>query len=523
MPVRPVPVPARLALLVDVCAWLRDQAEVPSSWTVEAGSLELLAELSRPELGRVLADLQAVLSPDGVTLARVRALHHLDESRPAARYLTKALAGAAFQEQLGALSGWASAPAERIAAVEALLSALFQADVEHVVPEPALLTGLSEADRAEISQGMARRASAIGLAPRRLWSAAMAVWRPDPWAREATLTARAAAFRDLLDENQGPPKVQSTDGPAPRRRAGRDPAHGEAVQPEIRLSRDQVQDLWDAAAFAVQMRGRYLNASILLDHVALGQGGETQAQKLVTDLLSELKKRGLTRRRRDPARDFYWLYVHDRDGAGGLQTRIVLHVPSTMRDFEPWLRNRFMVRHRGQVPSQNAVVVRLAREDHQHPLRRHLTLLRLLCRGVDPSIRVVIDVPQGERQVALAKVLGVPNFLRRGLGSLTEIRRFETSRWIARDARKEATVRLSFLSAFAEGAWQASARGYDREEHDARAAVLAALDHVEQEFPSHSDSMWQSKREARQQKIRDVYVKAARARLRAACVSLDKA
>lgn len=514
VPMRPVPVPTRLSLLAETCDWLRERPDVPGSWHVEPGALEDLAEGTQPALGCALADLQSVLAADGVTLARVRALHHLDEGLPAARYLAAALSDAPFPRQLQALTEWAGPPAERIAAVEALLAAIFQADVEHVVPEPSLLTGVPEVERTGIFQGMADRAGAIGLAPRRLWSHAMATWRPDPWARDATLTARAAEFRDLLDESRGPPTRRVPDEPAPRRRASRSSAQERFARTDVRLRSDQVADLWDAAAFAVQMRGCYLNASIHLDHDALGQASERQAQNLVTNLLNELGKRGETRRRRDPTRGFHWLYVHERDDADRLLTRIVLHVPSTMRDVEPWLSTRFMPRHGGRPPAEHAVTVRLAREDGRDPLPRHRMLLRLLCRGIDPAPRVVVDGPGGEREVALARVLGVPAVLRRSVGALSEIRRFETSRWIAHDARSSAAKHLPVLSAFAEQAWQASVRGYDRAEHEARAVVLAALEQVDAEFPPDSDLQWRAKREARRGKIVAGYVKAARGRMR---------
>ncbi|UYW33523.1 hypothetical protein [Methylorubrum extorquens] len=515
-PMQPVPVPTRLALLSEVCDWLRKQDSLPATWSIETGALELLAELAPPVLGRALADLQSVLCEEGVTLARVRANHCLDESLPAARYLAAVLTGASFTHQVQALTTWEIDPAERIAAVEALLSALFRADVEHVVGAPALLAGLTNSQRLEIVDGVARRAQIIGLAPRRLWPAAMAVWRPDPWAREATLITRAAEFRNLLDADRGPPKRQAREASVPsRRRVSRSRGQEVSVQPDVRLKRDQVEDLWDAAAFAVQTRGQHLNTSILLNHDALGRGGEAEAQLLVTNLLSELRKRADARRLRDPAHSFYRLYVHARDDAGRLHTRIALHLPATMRDVEHWLRGSFLRRHGYGVPATDAVVVRLAREGNPIPLRRHLTLLRLLCRGIDPSIEVIVDEADGQRTAALATVLGVPQVIRRGIGPLTEVRRFETSRWIARDARKEAAARLPFVSAFAEQAWRASVRGHDAAERRAREAAAAEIDHVAKEFPANSGPEWQVKRDARLQRIRDAYVAAARSRLRA--------
>jgi hypothetical protein len=498
---QPVSVPLRLSLLEAVC---RGESPYPHG-PIEPGSLELLAECSSPALGRVLNALQAVLSDEGVTLARVRAHFRLDGDLPSARYLSALLNGEPLAAQISLLAASDATPGERIGAIEALLAGLYAADIEHIPQESMHLTSLTPAQRSGIVTGLERRAEALGFEPRRFWPHLIAVWRPDPSASEASLFARAAEFRNFLDEQKGPPsrnRFDLKDKPTRRRVRSKANEVDDINEVDVYLSRRQVEDLWNAAAFGLQTSGQYLNTYIVMEHDTLGINNEVAAQKLVTDFLSELGKKMHSRKRRQgDDRGITWLYVHERDSEQRLRTCIALYLPKTMRDVETWLRTRFLARRCGGPVKGDAVIVRLEPDRPAKAVRRHMTLLRLISRGLDPKVKIVTSRRGSDEERSLIDVIGVPKMLRRGVGTLSTIRRWETSRHCSKEARKqEDSVGLPFVSATTMILWSGKPalgrrKSWSRPNANSRAtAMLDGWQSVRSANSRSENAMWKAPR-----------------------------
>src|SRR3954469_16885863 len=118
--------------------------------------------------------------------------------------------------------------------------------------------------------------------------------------------------------------------------------------------------------------------------------------------------------------------------------------------------------------------------DDRSRFRRHVHLLRLLCRSLDPTVRVMHE---GER-VHLVDVLKIPPGCRGPVGVLDLPQGLGRSQTIGRRGQKEArTERLAPLTAFAEGAWGCPPTGWEMQEHldrererKERADALARID-----------------------------------------------
>src|SRR3954447_24347540 len=118
--------------------------------------------------------------------------------------------------------------------------------------------------------------------------------------------------------------------------------------------------------------------------------------------------------------------------------------------------------------------------DDRARFRRHVHLLRLLCRSLDLTVRVMHE---GER-VHLVDVLKIRPGCRGSVGVLDLPQCLGRSQSIGRRGQKEArTERLAPLTAFADGAWSFLPTGWEMQEHldrerdrRERADALARID-----------------------------------------------
>jgi hypothetical protein len=101
---------------------------------------------------------------------------------------------------------------------------------------------------------------------------------------------------------------------------------------------------------------------------------------------------------------------------------------------------------------------------------RHLHLLRILCRGLDPQYEISIrDRDAYIKRTALIELLGVPSRIRAQIGRAFGAQRYSVSRLIGSSARRKALDGdLPPLSAFKEEAWLAVDTGWEIDEFNYR-------------------------------------------------------
>jgi hypothetical protein len=147
--------------------------------------------------------------------------------------------------------------------------------------------------------------------------------------------------------------------------------------------------------------------------------------------------------------------------------------------------------------------------------QRHMQLVRMLCRRVDPGIEVLDN---GGRR-ALADILRVRGQCGQSVSGLPKLaRRFAVSRTIGRQARRETERRLAPLSAFGDGAWHALSTGWELLEHQDRVhereerARAEAL--IRAQWPEGGGVLQDRRREEALERMRAAWPEDPRRRLR---------
>jgi hypothetical protein len=216
---------------------------------------------------------------------------------------------------------------------------------------------------------------------------------------------------------------------------------------------------------------------------------------------------------------FHSLYVHEYSPTDGAITHVIATIPLVAGDVETWLRERFLPHHLESSCATGAVTVRRSAVREGEFFVRHLQLIRLLCRGVDPTHMVSIRNKGGlATKVPLIERIGVPRKLRGQIGRRFGAKRFNVSRLIGPEARREASGDLPALSAFAERSWLSLDSGWEIAEFQYRQKVngerAAAEAQLDLDWPADAGELAQGRREAELQRFRVVWSQGAEARKR---------
>jgi hypothetical protein len=235
---------------------------------------------------------------------------------------------------------------------------------------------------------------------------------------------------------------------------------------DAHLTKSQVRKLWDAGSFLVQEYGIVLNTRIVIYHKRLGISETREGTQLVSALVHEL---GMALKRSAPRScpHFHWLYAHQLGWKTGFSTTLVAHIPEALVDeAHEHLFDRFLAKRYGWPLPKNTVLLRTTRyENRTWRFRRHLQLMRMLCRSVDPNIKVR---DRGERR-ALIDVLSIPKRLRETFDSFEVPQRCRSSKTIGEKIQNKAVGdRLAPLSAFGDQAWTDLFTRWELDEYDDR-------------------------------------------------------
>jgi len=449
----------------------------------ETDGLALIVDVSGGGIRDMVTRLDQV-SEDGasVTEREVRRLFNLDYVDTLVRYM-RAVLTADLQAQINVIQEWSDMPAKKAEGVQRSLEFLFMTEFMRLRREDRIMNSMLPADREWIATEMHVRARAAGIDERTFWQEMVDFWNANNGGMtDAELFAKVTKFDAFMNIERAAPIDESphcarasisvtNDGriPAPRRRvAAACDAEASfkapvAVRQSAHLTKPQVRKLWDAGSFLVQEYGILLNTRIVIAHERLGIAKTSDAVDLVGDLVHEL---GLTLKRWAPrsCSHFHWLYVHEHVQKRGPMTTLVAYVPEELGDgAEEWLFDSFLANRIGNPLPKSAVQMRITRyENNVWRVRRHVQLMRMLCRSVDPNIKVRDG---GERR-ALIDALSIAERLRERFAALEASQRRRVSETIGEQEQRTAKDnRLAPLSAFGDKAWPALFTGWELMEH----------------------------------------------------------
>lgn len=461
---------------------------------IDAGAIEMLARWGGGSARTLIKHLETLQLSDGLRLIDI-----WDYFNPGTRhvsdYLSALLDRRSLEQQLAALDSWHVEANRKSVGIAALLGELFRAEVRAYAREFDPLAKEREGLRHEFR----KRADELGLPPGKLFSSALSFWRREPAQDEFGLLAKISDFDELLNGPGGQKKDKTDEAPRSRRRlfvskapgaTPRSAQQGSAISGRKApsgadyLSFGQAQDIWDAGSFLVQKFGLFLNARMSFRHDLLGIKTAAEVGPFITEFLHELRmvieRRSASLELPEP---FHSIHVHETLPNGEKVTHIAASIPAMAGDVEEWIVRQFLPNAFGANFKRHAFRMRRWRLTGEKELHRHITLLRLLLRGLDPAY--IGDKPAGNgatlRQEALLKILGIR--CARPAGRRFGAQRYSPSRAIGRGARAESAETLPPLSVFGERLWAHIASGWELTEFRYRRALeskkaegLAGLD-----------------------------------------------
>jgi DNA polymerase-3 subunit gamma/tau len=452
--------------------------------SAEPDALALIAERSGGHVGKLLQILdQAAEDDSGVTEGRVRRLLNLDCVATLVEYV-RAVLNNDLNAQNRTIEDWTDTPDAKVHLIYEFMISLFQTELR-LYRSNFVMDKIAAEDCEWILAQVRMRSSEGGIPIRTFWQEIVDFWKPEERTTDRYLAAKIIKFDALMNapkralllqndktgsrepnQNHSVSRRHSRYRGAPHRwpKIGR--RHREPSGRRIYLSKAQVRELWDAASFMTQEYGCLLNTRIIIGHERLGIFDPSVGSELVSDLKHEL---GLAIRRWDDSSnpDFHWLCVHERGDRFGFSTTVVAYIPESFAELvDEWLFESFLPRRFDPALLRDAVRLRTTHYGSlEWRLRRHQHLMRTLCRGVDPKIRVWHN---GERR-ALIDVLKIPRRFREPFGVLQLTQRRRVSETIGAGTQGGTRLdRLAPLSAFADEAWDHLWTGWEIREHQDR-------------------------------------------------------
>jgi hypothetical protein len=364
------------------------------------------------------------------------------------------------------------------------------------VPTRADFLSVRDELRDQIAQHFLARAAKWDIPLEEFWHDIMGFWSQVPQtATDVVLLTYVARF-DYLINAEPQKQVAETNvrkrsgrrdnptslGPRSRFRRAKQPSASVAAATNRRefLTDEQVRKLIDGSSVLTQASGKLLNMRMTLNFSRLGIDQQPRGARLLGETIGELRMRLKTL---DNGNDnFHWLYVHEYDVAAGHSCQFVAYIPEQYEAVvEAYLRERIGYKARRSVPDDALLLEmpsagapsshiggRAAGRPHRGPtrrkqLQRHWGYVRLLCRGLDPSI-VIAREP-------LIKRLAVPEASWRPAG-LIHTRRFAVSTTINDgEIKRSAQELLSYLSAFGDQFWSRLGDGWELDEFRDREEV----------------------------------------------------
>jgi DNA polymerase-3 subunit gamma/tau len=470
----------------DSVAYLQDICR-KESISSEPAALELLAQISQGHVRDIIKNFEQVAEGSNtISEADVRRVFQLDNLKRLTHYL-RAIVHGELNDQIRALEAWADTPKKKAHAIHESLTYIFTHEILKQRWRNPLMSGLLRDESFAIAEQMNRRADANGLPARNFWQEIVDFWKPGAESEtESSIIAKAIHFDSLLNFSGreatcsaklsrfagGKNVTQSSETGSARRREAPPARASKRVisaipSSHLFLTKSQVRALWEAGSFLVQEYGALLNTRLSLNHGQLGITDPADGSRLVSDLLHEMGMRLRCWAGREFG--FHWIYVHEPPShlEASFETHIAASIPERYADqTADWVFSYFLLKRFGAALSPRAVRLKhLQPSTAERRWQRHLDLMRMLCRNMDPAIHVFLA---GERR-PLTTVLGLPKRYSLGISDVP-LRRFAVSRTLSSQAWKAMQKqKLAPLTAFSDGAWENLMTGWELNEyHDRR-------------------------------------------------------
>lgn len=466
-------IPARLSVVETIC---RGEA-----LAIAPDVAELLVRKAGGGLRRVARDIEALASGGEITRNRVLDYYVRGTWEAAERWVQALLAGGDPSSQHQALITWEASSGAKVGAIEAYFASLFSTDILHLPGEGEAAEKLDA--RRVVVTALAERAKQLGMEPRQFWRSIIKFWAPSGQITEAGLIAKADEFSEILNGPTGAlvplpgtlmlrqrRTVKSTWAAGRLGAKGRGQARSKPS--DVHLSYGEVQEIWEAGSSLTQAYGLCLNAYFTLRYDRLELTDSEVIAPFLTSLLHEIGMiiKGRARARGCPHLEpFHYIYVHETDPVLGRCTQVALAVPWEAADvLKDWLQTKLR-RDRGHpIPADAVTVEQGASGGGEQAFGRHLVLMRRLCRGIDPTVTVLLADKRAVRPL-LVDVVDVPPEQRRSIGARFGAQRTRSSRLLGPKARAlRSECDLPILSIFEACRWDAIATGWEFAEHQYR-------------------------------------------------------
>lgn len=444
----------------------------------EPEALALVAQCAPRGFAPALRDLDELSQANEISVSAVRRYYGLDAVPPVIKYVQAVVEGRTFEEQVRLLDAWPAVAGIKVQSIEGVFASLLPKSLSRWLG--LRFEMVDAAVRARIAEGLLAHSAALGWSPRELLEALLDIWKTDCICTRAALLRKASLFDRFMRENGAlEPRdklrrsnilsVKSGSSKGEFQAASQSHlvrAERRALGTESRsaqfLSRVQAKEIWEAGFFLFEKYDLLLNSFISVNYAQLGIGDEVAAANFITRMNLEIRQR-LGRRVAKGAPPFPWVYVHEKD-ASGLSSHIAAHLPENHGDLANWIQKSFIPRQVGPSAVETAIGIEIvipSEKDYGWP--RHLDLLQRLCRGVDPEIEEELrpgGLFIGRRK--LADLLKVPKEIRRPIGVLSSIHRYECSRALSRRARQSAAAtRHPALNVFTADAFELITSGLE--------------------------------------------------------------
>ena len=480
--------------------------------TVDHHVLELMARLAGPSLKETLLEFERLTVTGALSEQRILEFYGQNGLQPGGRYVLSVLTGEPLSAQMELFETWDASPAEKVREVNQLLGQFFGTAILKQLDIKSFSRSKIEACSSIIvaANGLA---SKLRLDPIAFWRSVLGLWSPSSPETEASFLVRVSEFDELLNGPSGAHHAVQGKRVLTRRRQSASARLGEASIRKLRLPRQscptnsdyltlaEVRSIINAASNMVQVYGVCFNVAITICWSALGVKDRKLVGPKVTRLLHEMrpivKRASGTLQYPEP---FHYSYVHESLADNGICTRVIASIPFPSGDLLTWLQH-YLQRDLGTDFPLGAVRVEQGGAPTGQDIAYHTALVRRLCRGIDPGLRVSAAGRSGGRiRPWLADVLGIPAGERSAIGSWVNAYRCRSSRLISPRALSEAERDLSLLSVFDGGNEAAFGGDWELPEHTYRLNVVATRRKLEAfldaDWPNDDDPLRMARREA---------------------------
>lgn len=436
----------------------------------EADALALIQAEGKGEIRPMLRGLEDAQTLGKITPETVREAMRLDVIDSLRDYADNLVAGN-LQKQLDIIYSWDEAPDRKREFLYRFFSAVFLAGVRRIHHRDVIMDRIPIETIEILCREMEAHARRLDLDVDTFWKSLVSKYEPRGQLTDFQMKMLVCSVDDLLRGPSVQPVRPNSDFRQKLRViAGReDAAHNYSTW-------RQIKPLWESASFLPLQYGKLFNV-----RVSIYFGVDPAASDVVSKMTHQLAMRlsEWTSVAQGSPVDFHWIYRHETDDLGQIVTRVLMAIPEKhIADAKRWAA-KFFERQKSRTKIDRYSFVH--RRGTQRCLRFHWFSVRVLSRGLDPS--VLARSPDGERE-QLRALLKVPERLRQATGrSVCQQTRGSSESLGPRTRAQAMNGFINCLSALDDRAWSSIDTGWELQEfhdrlteRDRRSKIYEAID-----------------------------------------------